>query len=77
MISTANPVKLRRYWQILSLFQITVLIHVMVYMLSPDQGQSVQFRLLAVGWFVLALLVFVVTLNLNRLVVSNLLTFTG
>jgi len=57
---------LSKYWRWLSVFQMTLLIHMIVYIATPNLGESTQFRFLAMGLLLQALLVFIVTTRLPR-----------
>lgn len=76
MSVTSVPINLNKYWRLLSLFQATLLIHVVSYMQSPDVGQSAQFRVLAAVWFGLALVVLSITAGFSRLSMSKILNRT-
>lgn len=58
---------LRAYWRWLSLFQVTLLIHIIIYIVTPNLGESTQFRALAMGLLMQAVVVFGMTANLPRL----------
>ena len=56
---------IQRLWQLLSLFQITLIVHLVLYILTPEVGESAQFRILAFGLFAQAVLTFIFTAMLN------------
>lgn len=61
MKAETNFLYIKRLWQLLSIFQITLIVHLVLYILTPDVGESAQFRILAIGLFAQAVLTFIVT----------------
>jgi len=64
-------VPIHRYWRLLSAFQISLIVHVVVYILTPEVGDSTQFRILAGGLVLQALAVIGVTWQLSTLMQSD------
>lgn len=58
-------IPLKHYWRAVSLLQFSLIVHLIVYMLTPDVGDSTQFRLLAIGLIVQAIVVIGITLRLD------------
>jgi hypothetical protein len=56
------------YWRWLSVFQISLFVHLIAYIVTPTLGESTQFRLLAIGLFVQAIVVFGVTARLSQII---------
>ena len=73
----SEPSNTHRFWYGVSVFQITLLIHVVLYILTPDVGESTQFQLLAVGLFTQAFLVFGVTTGLSTILSKQWLSRIG
>lgn len=73
---TQTPIQnLRKYWWVLSAFQLSFLIHLVFYIISPEVGQSSQFRLLAVGWFIQALVTFLIAFSLPFFMQSKIVIY--
>ena len=64
----------RPYWSCLSLFQITLLVHLLLYIMTPNLGESAQFHMLALGLSVKAIAVFGVRIGLTRLMSTEWMT---
>ncbi len=66
----SNISRISRYWLGLSLLQLSLIVHVIIYILTPDVGQSTQFKILAIGFVLQALVVFGVAVKLIDLLAS-------
>jgi len=66
-----SNIPIKTYWRALALLQASLIVHVILYVLTPDVGESTQFRILAVGLIGQALAVMGVTLRLSALMAST------
>lgn len=67
----------KTYWRWLSLFYVTLLIHLVVYIVTPNVGDSTQFRILALGLLGLAIFVFGISAKLPSILSSTWLSRIG
>ncbi len=61
-------IPIQQYWRALSLLQVSLIGHLVLYTLTPDVGESTQFRILAVGLGIQALVTIGITLQLSTFI---------